>query len=489
MSEKEFPFDIEYQKKLIRVLMSAEQADNQVLHHLEPSFFETAELRWMLSTIKDYEAARNATMTWTALKHEARKLPPEYGPTTLAQLESIEKMDVLDGDWLRDNVLEWIRNRFFLQNMRLVESALKKKDLSGAQEIVKKYQQSVEQITWEPDNLSFFGEDFEKRQKRRLEDKVAPNRVIPTGIDGLDDLLDGGIAKQEFGVFLGYSKSGKSIFLMNVAANAALNHNIQVYHANYEVNQKTLEDRYESWLTGEPFTKLAATKLLTEEGVERARRLNEAMGKRLVLKGSDRFSSTDPLHKTVKGIARDLQKLEKNYAWRPDLIIVDYADLLRSPNKHESAYHEANEVFRDLHDLALEGYAILTVSQANERNVDRNEEHLLYSSQVTQTQEKFRVADFYGSINMSYPNAEGKQERWFKDGDPLEDFMGEYTDEYGYKCHYGYAGILLENSRSHARSGVVPVRTDLSHMRFGIGVLKDVEEKPFLDPSKKKVKK
>lgn len=443
-----FPFDVDFQKKLLKVLMVRDFAGSKIIPHLQAKYFSTPELRWAMGTIKQYYDAYSGVPTWEALEYHAKQSPE--GPTLGIQLNNIRQMEVHDANWLRDNVVGWIKHNLYLRSLRAAIACAKKNKIDESLFMMDEALTQVNNVEWEQDNQCFFFEELEERQKERLEARQQPQGTIGTGIDELDDALGGGISKGELGVFMGYAKSGKSIFLMNLAANACKAYGTRVYHTNYEINQYTLKMRYDSWFSGEAFNRIR-DKGLSSKAVKELKEMYSDMKDLLIIKGQDRFSGSNPNYKTVEGLIEDLRELESKRAWRPDLIIVDYADLMRTKTQYNNIYQKATEVYRALHDLALEGYAIWTVSQANERDKDRNEKHLLKSGQITESQEKFRAADIYGSINVT----------------PEEKENGE-------------ARLYLENARAHGKFGVIEVKTDLAKMRFGVGV----ESKPLLDPSK-----
>ena len=437
-----FPSDIEFQKKLIKVLLVRNFAPSKILPHLEPNLFSTKELRWIISAIKAYYKKYENVPTWDVLLYEARELVKD--PAFVLQVENIRNAPIEDAAWVRDNIIAWIRSKMYVKALNASIELAKHKKIDQSLQLMDGVFKDINNVVWEPDSLCDFFCELPEREKERLEDRQQPLGVIPTGVDELDEALNGGIAKGELGVFLGYAKSCKSIFLMNVAANACRYHGANVYHTNYEVNTKTLKLRYDTWFAGESFNTLLKQGL-SATTMQRLEELYARIGPLLKIKGQDRFlgKGRSPNYKTVDGIIEELRDLEDRQAWRPDLIIVDYADLMRSSVAYNNVYQKATEIFRSLHDLALDGYAILTVSQANERQIDRTEEHLLRSNQVSESQEKFRAADIYGSINM--------------------------TDE---EQNEGVARILLERTRSHGKGGVIHVSHDLDRMRFAVGMPK-----------------
>ena len=66
---------------------------------------------------------------------------------------------------------------------------------------------------------------------------------IPTGITGIDNLLDGGLARGEIGVFLAPTGVGKSTVLTKVA-NTAYNLGFNVIQIFFEDNPKIIQRKH-----------------------------------------------------------------------------------------------------------------------------------------------------------------------------------------------------------------------------------------------------
>lgn len=88
--------------------------------------------------------------------------------------------------------------------------------------------------------------DYEWRRKQ-LEIRVEHGHLIPTGFREVDRRL-GGVARGEVFVVFGPSGTGKSIFLLNVAAAAWL-HGYRVYHYGLEMSRLETETRLDTLLT------------------------------------------------------------------------------------------------------------------------------------------------------------------------------------------------------------------------------------------------
>ena len=79
--------------------------------------------------------------------------------------------------------------------------------------------------------------------------------AIPTGIPLLDKALNGGLKKEELGIIIGQTSSGKSMALIHMGKVAAVN-GFNVCHITNELAAHKVADRYASCLSGTPYSNL-----------------------------------------------------------------------------------------------------------------------------------------------------------------------------------------------------------------------------------------
>jgi len=240
--------------------------------------------------------------------------------------------------------------------------------------------------------------EFETKRQRFITQKgLTGGGDIPTGISELDAVLQGGLSKAEgeFGCLLAEAKIGKSIGLIHMGF-AGLCHSHKVVHFVLEGTTEQTMMRYQSRFTRIDYNRIKADEVTGEERV----RL-EAVGERY-----KRQLMLVPFNKhweyTTLDIEAKLKELDRK-GWSPDLVIVDYADLLHSREKHHRTDLEQRDVFRDLKSIAINRkVALWTASQAQRpKEADKNNVRLLSGSSVAESYEKIRIIDFLGTLNQT----------------------------------------------------------------------------------------
>jgi replicative DNA helicase len=208
----------------------------------------------------------------------------------------------------------------------------------------------------------------------------AARHTVTTGWDVIDDLMDGGLAPGELGVVMAPAGIGKSWMLINIGANA-IKQNKTVIHYTLELNENYVGQRYDSVITG-----IAAQNLknYTDDIEEK---LKDISGELII-----KYYPTKSVG--VMGIKAHVEKTIM-LGNKPDLIVVDYADLLKvsSKDKHEAL----EELYEDLRGMAGEyGVPVWTATQANRSAL---EDDIIEADKIASSYGKVMVSDFLMSLS------------------------------------------------------------------------------------------
>lgn len=196
------------------------------------------------------------------------------------------------------------------------------------------------------------GHDFFEDAEARF---VKTNRMpCPTGIVQLDEksILNGGLGKGELGVIAAPTGVGKSHFLVSLGANA-LKVGKNVVHYTFELTETAVGIRYDSYLTDIPSSDIQDSK---EQVMDMYK--NMELGK-LIIKEYPTGTAS------VATIRNHLEKLALR-GFVPHVIIIDYADIMRSSREFDALRMELKLIYEDLRNLAMEkAFPIWTASQSN----------------------------------------------------------------------------------------------------------------------------
>ena len=209
----------------------------------------------------------------------------------------------------------------------------------------------------------------------------ASRHTITTGWDVIDDLMDGGLAPGELGVVMAAAGIGKSWLLINIAAHA-VKAGKTVIHYTLELNENYVGQRYDSVIMG---INAQSLKNYQDDIVTKM----ESLPGELIIK----YYPTKSVG--IMGLKAHIEKTIMQ-SKSPDLIIVDYADLLKVNAKKDK--HEAlEELYEELRGMAGEyKVPIWTASQAGRSAL---EDDIIEADKIASSYGKVMVADFLMSLS------------------------------------------------------------------------------------------
>ena len=224
---------------------------------------------------------------------------------------------------------------------------------------------------------------FEDMEARFLKIQRA---VCPTGLAELDsrEVLNGGLGRGEIGVVVANTGVGKSHWLVAMGANAMRNGK-NVLHYTFELTEQAVGLRYDANLCNISASDVIDHKKTVQDYYSK----NEGLG-RLIIKEYPTGSAS------VVSIRNHIEKLSfRNF--KPSVIIVDYADIMRSTKSYDSLRHELKLIYEELRNMAMEmSIPIWTASQANRDSANSD---IVGLENMSEAYGKAMVADFVVSIS------------------------------------------------------------------------------------------
>jgi len=188
----------------------------------------------------------------------------------------------------------------------------------------------------------------------RLQNTKEEVRGVPTGFSTLDHKL-AGLQKSDLIILAARPSMGKTSLALDIARNAALNHNRSVGIFSLEMSSQQLVDRMLASVSRVDSWKLRTGKLSTDEEFGL---IQDAMSK---LAAAPIYIDDDSSNNIIRmrTVARRLKR-----EMGLDLIIVDYLQLMTPATASVSLVHQVTEISRSLKSLARElDVPVLALSQ------------------------------------------------------------------------------------------------------------------------------
>lgn len=379
-------FGTGFQTKILSALLSDMLFSRQIFDILKPTYFDSEASEWLCKTILDYIDTYESKPTLDVLKTKINGIERDILKSSV--------IDVLKGAWkgLESDDLDYVKEESlnFCVNQSLKQAILDSIPLleQGKYDKIKSTIDSAMKAGQPVD----IGHEYKLMINERYED-LARNPV-PTGWDVIDEITQGGFGVGELVIFAAPPGIGKSWSLVNVAAAAVKSGKTVVYYT-LELSEAMIGQRFDAVFTGIPIPNLKYNR----EEVEKT--ISSLKGD-LVIK--DFPSGTAGINALKAHIDRMVLQGKK-----PDIIVVDYADLLRGSVK-EKRYEVLEELVVDLRGMAGEyGVPLYTASQINRAGSDQD---IITGTSIAGSFSKLMTADFVVSLSRKIDDKLAGTGRW-----------------------------------------------------------------------------
>ena len=395
----ELPFGVEFQGYLLKLILENGPFSRQSWKYLEPKYFQNEAHAWAFGFARHYREQYGAFPSMHVILDSTRNLAPSLQPIFQAVLTQVRETPVSDEPWLRDQVMDFIRRQVFRGAFLDAKELFNANRVEDAYDLMQNSMDSLRSVSFETTDRQWYMEELPQRHIDR--NTYALNGGgIGTGIPQLDLTLGGGVDPGFLGVWLARPKAGKTTFLCNLGATALRSYHRRVLHIPLEGSGKYISDRYDTIFTEELYSNVRKGEIDSSR-YSLAIREMEMLKQQCVIR-----AFTDGWEHNITHIWDEIRELKQLYGWEPDLIVVDYCDLLDGrpqPGGYSSETASQKASFQDLKNLATKGYAVWTASQVQrprDANFDENQD-LLKSKDIADCYAKVRIADMVGSLNQT----------------------------------------------------------------------------------------
>jgi hypothetical protein len=363
-------FDRSFQEKIVQALLTDRQWAARMCEVLDVDYFEYAYLRQMtskyLTYYRTYKEFPSLELFITVMKDELKVInDPALAEQIIAVIKNTKiKKDYGDLEYVKEAAMAFCRQRAFKNALMECAELVKSEDqYERAVEIVQKAISSGQ--TYTP-ALSL-EDDIDARYSETFRNVIRTNICVrgPNWdmIDGpsLDSkkILNGGSGSGELNVVIAPTGVGKSHWLTHIGA-AALTQGKNVLHFTFELAERAVGVRYDSHLLG----------IDSLDCSERRAEIKQFYADNAGIIGKLRIKYFPTGTATVQTLRAFINKLAlENY--RPDMLVIDYAQIMRSTEKYDLPRMELKKIFEELRAFAAEmDLPIWTASQSNKEGAE-----------------------------------------------------------------------------------------------------------------------
>ena len=374
MAETLTHFGHSFQKKIIILLINDKQFMQTINDIIEPDYFDSDADKWLVRNIKEYFRKYKTTPTMETLSIEIKKINSDLLQQTVIDnlKESYNLRNATDFEYIKEHALTFCKNQTLKTAIMDSVDLLERQDYDG---IKVRIDEAMKAGTSKD-----LGHDYVKGLEERM--TKTTRKTTATGWDIIDEVMDGGLGAGELGVLVAPAGIGKTWCLQKIVQNA-IKVGKKVVHYTLELNQEYVGLRYDTIFSGVPTGDLKFRK----EEVEKS--LQQVKGQLLIKYFPTRSA-------TVQTLNAHLKQCEIS-GFKPNLVVVDYADIMRDVGNSKELRLQLGNIYEDLRGLAGEmEVPIWTASQANRSSL---EEDVIGAEKIAESYSKVMTADFVLSIS------------------------------------------------------------------------------------------
>lgn len=420
---------------------------DRIIDIVHAKYFDNEYFRLIVAQIKDYYE-----------KYE--KIP------TVDTLETIIKIEVKDVV-TQDYVFEMLKeiNNLVVEDWEFVQSKAlnfcRQQELKKANEKINKIVDNGEFDNYETcaeilrEALSVGAEkDDGTSIKENIESVLEKNfrHPIPTGINGIDQLTDGGLSRGELGVVLAPYGVGKTTILTKIA-NSAYNEGYNVLQIVFEDMPDVIKRKHLACWSGIDLNDLTERK---EEVLAKHKEVTSIKTNDLRIR---KFSSEGVTMQTIKSFVRH----EISTGFKPDIIVLDYIDCVESTKQYSDEWSGEGNVMRGFESMLSEFELVgWTAVQGNRSSISAD---VVTGDQMGGSIKKAQIGHFIMSIARTLPQKESGRatiavlkSRFGRDGVVFEDCTFDngkvHIDTESSQTFLGYEKNQEVKKESHTRERI-----------------------------------
>lgn len=367
-----------YQEKVTQAILTDSLFAEQMTDVLEPEFFELNYLQAVTKIFFDY-------------KRQYKLFPsPELVGIMAEQDEGSDELvkqqartflqgmldHPLNGDtaYIQSSSLDFCKRATLKRALIRIIDCIEESNYDSVQGIIKEAlaKGSSRDLGHE------YMENFPARAQKNL------RQPIPTGWPILDKCFNGGWERGTLSTFIAPTGAGKSMFLVNCGA-AAVAQGLNVLYVTCEMADYKIGIRFDSYFSGIEINSVPDQTQNVETHVRA-----QATG-RLFIKEFPTKTAT------VQTIRSHIQRLIATKDFTPDMVIIDYADLLRGARGYGDKRFELEGIYEEMRALAQEFRVVLvTADQTNRSGLDME---IVTIGQIGESYAKATVCDVIMTVS------------------------------------------------------------------------------------------
>jgi len=362
-----------FQIKVISALLTHKDFLININDIISDEYWDNQAHKWIIKEIIRYYEKYHTTPSMDILKVELKKVDNEVLRVSIKE-QLREAYEASSDD------LEYVREEFstFCKNQQLKKALLNSVDLLKAGDFdgIKFLVESALKAGQDKN----IGHEYNKDIEARFREDA--RTVIATPWDRINDLLQGGLGNGDFGLIFGNPGGGKSWSLVALGG-YAVRMGCNVLHYTLELGEDYVGRRYDAFFTKTPVDKILKNRKKVEDVIPQ-------------LPGELIIKEFPTGRATISTVEAHIRKV-KDLGVEPDLIIIDYVDLLSTNKRTSDRKGEIDDIYTSTKGLARElNIPIWSVSQVNRAGA---KDDVIEGDKAAGSYDKIMITDFCLSLS------------------------------------------------------------------------------------------
>jgi len=365
-----------FQLKLLAALIIDKKFISQVQGISLTDFIDAGPYKWVIDKCVEFYRTYKDSPSPEFLQIELSKEPDSYQVELKRVLGlSIQFVDSSDLDYVKTEVINFCKNKAVSSALLKSVGHLERGEFDDIRALM------VQALSVGNEPLS--GVDYSDSYRARYTEKA---RVpLPTGWPEIDELMKGGLGGGELGLIIAPLGIGKTWGLVYIGSTAA-KLGKKVLHISLELNQFYVGNRYDTVILGKSYDDIIESLDSTEPIIR------QYAGHIHIVKMAAKKVTIHYIEDYIENL------IDNNFT--PDIIVIDYADLMKLNNDKSKRKDELLEdLYIDLRNSA-EKYDV-PIWTASQTNRDGMKDKFVQNQDVAESIGKLFTADFVMTINRS----------------------------------------------------------------------------------------
>ena len=384
-------FGKSFQEKLVQSMFYDRSFFDQMSDVFDPYFLEVKYLRLFYERLANYRQKFEkhpsveimASIIKTEMEEESEVLQKQV-KDYFARIVATSQVE--DEEYVKVTALDFCKKQKLKEAIMKSVGLLKTSSFDQISEVINQ----AMKLGLDNDHGYDYIADFEERFLKRSRNPQT------TGWKIVDDITKGGLGRGELGVVIAPTGAGKSMALVHLGAQIVKEGKNVVYYT-LELQDTVVASRFYSCITSVKLQDLHSFKDLIYDQVK------ELEGKLIVKEYPTKSAN-------VNKLKQHLEKLRRS-GFEPDLICVDYGDLLQPISSYKEKRIELETIYEDLRGMAQEFECpVWTASQTNRSGLNAE---VVTMESISEAFNKCFVADLIFTLSRTITDKNNNTGRIF----------------------------------------------------------------------------